>query len=213
MYVLTWPDNLWQEVTKNCDAPSNDAEMGASVLFYPNLDEVLSKALNERQQDILRQRYEQGMTYAEIAADYGVGAERIRQIIQRSLRTLREPKYFNMLKAAPMIEVIKLRVDLDDLTQKYRYLEQQYADQFGELEKKKVHDRLQIPLASPLYVLNLTTRSYNALVMNGITTVGELVNCRLSDLKKFQKLGSNSLENIIYVLEKNGFTLKSEAEN
>lgn len=212
MCVLTWPDNLWQEVTKNCDAPSNGAEMGASVLFYPNLDEVLSKALNERQQDILRQRYEQGMTYAEIAADYGVGAERIRQIIQRSLRTLREPKYFNMLKAAPMIEVIKLRVDLDDLTQKYRYLEQQYADQFGELEKKKVHDRLQIPLASPLYVLNLTTRSYNALVMNGITTVGELVNCRLSDLKKFQKLGSNSLENIIYVLEKNGFTLKSEAE-
>jgi len=55
------------------------------------LDDALSK-LTQKEEDVLRKRYMDGMTLAQIASIYEVGSERIRQIEAKALRKLRNPR-------------------------------------------------------------------------------------------------------------------------
>ena len=60
------------------------------------IEEALSK-LTEREKDILRKRFYDGLFLDEIGKDYGVQRERIRQIEAKALRKLRHPaisRYF-----------------------------------------------------------------------------------------------------------------------
>lgn len=208
MNTLTWPDNLWSAINEFWDKQVDEKEQETHVLYYPNLDEVLSTSLTEHQQELIRLRYEQGLTYAAIAENYNVGTERTRQKIQYALRILREPRNYNRLNAVPQVDVVRMRIKFDDLAQKHDELEKQYADLYNELEKKRAESRFRIPLDASLYELNLSTRSHNALIMNNVKTVGDLINCSISKLKKFRNLGETSLENIINALAEYDIILK-----
>ncbi len=54
------------------------------------IDEYLG-TLSEREQMILRRRYEQGMTYKDIGAELGITGARVSQILHVALRRLRHP--------------------------------------------------------------------------------------------------------------------------
>ena len=56
--------------------------------------------------------------------------------------------------------------------------------------------------------LELPTATYNILTRNNITTVGELSDKTIRELKKMRGLGVKSLEYLLHVLENNGIKLK-----
>lgn len=55
--------------------------------------------LPEREADVIRKRYYEGMTLKEIAANVGISPERIRQLEERALRKLRRPAPSRRLNA------------------------------------------------------------------------------------------------------------------
>ncbi len=184
-----------------------EEEERPDILYPYNLDEVIDFSLDERHQIAIRSRYEQGMTYREIGDLLGVGQERVHQILVKALQVLREPCNYLRLNAVPQIEVVKLRNEPRTLTEQHEDLKQQVADLFGDLERRKAEKRLCLPRESPLDKLGLSVRSYNALIAAGISTVGELIVCPVSKLKKTRHLGATSVEDIRACLERFDYEL------
>lgn len=58
--------------------------------------------------------------------------------------------------------------------------------------------------------LGLSPRAYNALINNGIVTVGRLTQCTATDLAKMKNLGATSLANIYRMMEHAGLELATD---
>ena len=212
MNSCVWPYNLWADIIDS-DRFAAKAEDGSDldfVLYWPNLEAVLSSALDERHQRVLRMRYEHNLSYRAIGEKLGVGPERIRQLIVHSLRKLREPRNFFRLNATPERDVIKLRMELRDMTEKYNSLKVQVDNLVDEIEAKKAKKRAELPLDSPIASLELSMRSFNCLRANNIETVGDLVACKESTLESFSKLGKVSIADIKSALGKYEYELAPE---
>lgn len=180
------------------------------VLYWPNLDDVLASALDERQQKIIRMRYEQGLSYQVISEEISCSQNRASQIVRYSLRKLREPQYFRRLRAIPESDVLQLRRMIQDLTKQQQDLKEQINSLFGEVEAKKVEKRSLMPLDSHIDELDLSIRSQNCLIARGIGTVGDLISCKESTLRGFKKLGKVSLAEIKAALAKYDYELRPE---
>ena len=210
MNSCVWPYNLWSDIIDSgrFAAKAEDGSDLEYVLYWPNLEAVLSSALDERHQRVLRMRYEQNLSYRAIGEELGVGPERIRQLIVHSLRKLREPRNFFRLNATPERDVIKLSMELRDMTEKYNSLKVQVDNLVDEARKAK--KRAELPLDSPIASLELSIRSFNCLRANNIETVGDLVACKESTLESFSKLGKISIADIKSALGKYEYELAPE---
>jgi hypothetical protein len=69
-------------------------------------------------------------------------------------------------------------------------------------------ERQQILPDSPIEVLDLSVRGHNRLVAHGIMTVGQLINCPISELKQIKGLGKKCLSEIRSALSKYGYELR-----
>lgn len=212
MNSCVWPYNLWSDIIDSgrFAAKAEDGSDLEYVLYWPNLEAVLSSALDERHQRVLRMRYEQNLSYRAIGEELGVGPERIRQLIVHSLRKLREPRNFFRLNATPERDVIKLSMELRDMTEKYNSLKVQVDNLVDEIEARKAKIRAELPLDSPIASLELSMRSFNCLRANNIETVGDLVACKESTLESFSKLGKISIADIKSALERYEYELAPE---
>jgi len=135
MSMYEWPFNLWDEMLKPLigSRPNEYATpQDLPALYVKNMDAVLDAALSEREQIMVRLRFEQKLTYQKVGDHFGVSGNRARQICCYAQRKLREPQYFNKLTAAPKSEVRRLKREIEELTHAKRELE--YAQQ--ELEKQ-----------------------------------------------------------------------------
>ena len=83
--VMPYPFNLLEEVF-GIGEPIVEMETPSQSLIYEYLG-----SLSEREQMILRSRYEQGMTYKDIGAELGISGSRVSQVLHMSLRRLRHP--------------------------------------------------------------------------------------------------------------------------
>ena len=90
--VMPYPYNLLEDVFGS-DVSTAEMEMLPQGL----IDEYLG-TLSEREQMILRRRYEQGMTYKDIGTELGISGSRVSQILHVSLRRLRHPVRSKILK-------------------------------------------------------------------------------------------------------------------
>lgn len=214
MDTLPWPYNLWKAV-QDGPLPLQATPMGENgqlpVLFLPNVEEVISMAVDERHQKALHLRYEQGWTYAKIGEALGVKQERIRQMVQEALRKLREPKHYYRLNAIPQIEAVRLQREKGELAKECEELKRQIADLFGELERQRVEQNLQMPLDSSIRELNLSMRSQNVLIANDIGTVGKLVSCSEYHLLGLRNMGETSLADVKKALAEYGYELRKPA--
>lgn len=63
MNSCVWPYNLWSDIIDSgrFAAKAEDGSDLEYVLYWPNLEAVLSSALDERHQRVLRMRYEQNL--------------------------------------------------------------------------------------------------------------------------------------------------------
>ena len=83
--VMPYPFNLLEDVF---GIGESFAEM--EIPSQGLIGEYLG-SLSEREQMILRRRYDQGMTYKDIGAELGISGSRVSRILHVSLRRLRHP--------------------------------------------------------------------------------------------------------------------------
>lgn len=211
MTLAEWPYNLWEAILNSLQfesMPNRDEQKPAFVLYWPNIDAVISSALDERQQKIIHMRFERKMTYRAIADEIGGSSERVRQIIGFSMRRLREPQYFSQLNAIPECSIYQLRKTAQELSHYNEDLKSQITMLYGDNDSRIIVKRSEVPLDSRVDSLSISARSINCLIAHGIETVGDLIACKESTLKGFKKLGKVSIADIKSALANYGYTLK-----
>lgn len=134
------------------------------------LDYALS-TLSEREQEIVRLRYQERLPLREIGLAIGVTTERIRSLGDRILRKLREPRVLGYIKYG-----------------KYGY-EALVAQREEERWKADVSNQLQMNLEE----LDLTIRSFNCLKKRGCNTVGDIVKLTEEEIIETKNLGRKSM--------------------
>ena len=186
------------------------------------------ETLTDREREVIHKRFEEFKTLEQVARDFGLTRERIRQIEAHGIRKLRHASRRNYILNGYVAcaELKKLSVYKEELDKREKDLEEREA--IVEAREKSLEeilseykprlDALNIAVGMPmekiqsnvdLYKIriaemDLSVRSYNCLIRQGIRTVGDLVNLcendNYLDLKQVRNLGRKSLEEIIFRL-------------
>ncbi len=91
----SWQEKLYEAVCGLNENSINVIDMPPDV--NESIETVMQQ-LNEREQKILIMHYKNGEDYQDIADDFGVSRERIKQLENRALKKMRKPQLFNKLK-------------------------------------------------------------------------------------------------------------------
>ena len=71
----------------------------------------------------------------------------------------------------------------------------------AEIKRREMQEKLDLSMAE----IGLSVRTTNCLDEQGISTVGELLKCKRSDLLSIPNFGEKTLEEVFNALEKFGF--------
>lgn len=199
-----YPENLLSQVFVNglsTDLPDDVA----LVLEY-----IIQKTLTEREGRVLDMRYKRYMTMAAIGEEYGLRAERIRQIEAKAVRKLRHPSrsryilmgmegYINYLRDTAVDERLReYKKEIISLEKKIAELtDTEYEEEKNELEN------------APLAELDLSVRTFNILYRAGYSTVKELLDADAEKIVSLPNLGLKNFSDLIDVLSEKGFRWKS----
>lgn len=199
-----YPQNLLSQVFVN-GLPTELPDDVALVLEY-----IIQKTLTEREGRVLDMRYKRYMTMAAIGEEYGLRAERIRQIEAKAVRKLRHPSrsryilmgmegYINYLRDTAVDERLReYKKEIISLEKKIAELtDTEYEEEKNELEN------------APLAELDLSVRTFNILYRAGYSTVKELLDADAEKIVSLPNLGLKNFSNLIDVLSEKGFGWKS----
>ena len=199
-----YPKNLLSQVFVN-GLPTELPDDVALVLEY-----IIQKTLTEREGKVLDMRYKRYMTMAAIGEEYGLRAERIRQIEAKAVRKLRHPSrsryilmgmegYINYLRDTAVDERLReYKKEIISLEKKIAELtDTEYEEEKNELEN------------APLAELDLSVRTFNILYRAGYSTVKELLDADAEKIVSLPNLGLKNFSDLIDVLSEKGFGWKS----
>ena len=199
-----YPENLLAQVFVN-GLPTDLPDDVALVLEY-----IIQKTLTEREGRVLDMRYKRYMTMADIGEEYGLRAERIRQIEAKAVRKLRHPSrsryilmgmegYINYLRDTAVDERLReYKKEIISLEKKIAELtDTEYEEEKNELEN------------APLAELDLSVRTFNILYRAGYSTVKELLDADAEKIVSLPNLGLKNFSDLIDVLSEKGFGWKS----
>ena len=199
-----YPENLLSQVFVN-GLPTELPDDVALVLEY-----IIQKTLTEREGRVLDMRYKRYMTMAAIGEEYGLRAERIRQIEAKAVRKLRHPSrskyilmgmegYINYLRDTAVEERLReYKKEIISLEKKIAELtDTEYEEEKNELEN------------APLAELDLSVRTFNILYRAGYSTVKELLDADAEKIVSLPNLGLKNFSDLIDVLSEKGFGWKS----
>ena len=199
-----YPKNLLSQVFVN-GLPTELPDDVALVLEY-----IIQKTLTEREGRVLDMRYKRYMTMAAIGEEYGLRAERIRQIEAKAVRKLRHPSrsryilmgmegYINYLRDTAVDERLReYKKEIISLEKKIAELtDTEYEEEKNELEN------------APLAALDLSVRTFNILYRAGYSTVKELLDADAEKIVSLPNLGLKNFSDLIDVLSEKGFGWKS----
>ena len=199
-----YPKNLLSQVFVN-GLPTELPDDVALVLEY-----IIQKTLTEREGRVLDMRYKRYMTMAAIGEEYGLRAERIRQIEAKAVRKLRHPSrsryilmgmegYINHLRDTAVDERLReYKKEIISLEKKIAELtDTEYEEEKNELEN------------APLAELDLSVRTFNILYRAGYSTVKELLDADAEKIVSLPNLGLKNFSDLIDVLSEKGFGWKS----
>ena len=199
-----YPKNLLSQVFVN-GLPTDLPDDITLVLEY-----IIQKTLTEREGRVLDMRYKRYMTMAAIGEEYGLRAERIRQIEAKAVRKLRHPSrsryilmgmegYINYLRDTAVDERLReYKKEIISLEKKIAELtDTEYEEEKNELEN------------APLAELDLSVRTFNILYRAGYSTVKELLDADTEKIVSLPNLGLKNFSDLIDVLSEKGFGWKS----
>lgn len=193
---------------------------------YPipeDLNQSLSYVLagmTEREYFVLYAYYYEGKFYGEIAKTVGVTRERIRQLIEKSLRKLRHPTRIEFLiygvkgmiqrasidaaQEAVSNRLERVLTEIGDISHALHAITGR--DEYSYISKKCAGLNGSIPLEK----LNLSYRSYNGLKHAGIKNAEDITKLSKEDLMRIKNLGKKSVEEIIDTIHNLGLKLADE---
>ena len=188
-----YPKNLLSQVFVN-GLPTEFPDDVALVLEY-----IIQKTLTEREGRVLDMRYKRYMTMAAIGEEYGLRAERIRQIEAKAVRKLRHPSRSRYLRDTAVDERLReYKKEIISLEKKIAELtDTEYEEEKNELEN------------APLAELDLSVRTFNILYRAGYSTVKELLDADAEKIVSLPNLGLKNFSDLIDVLSEKGFGWKS----
>lgn len=229
--LKTWPWNLVSDiVTRKYDYPSDDKEayqkavkenqLFTAKLYVPGFLEVLED-LTDREQKVLRLRYEEGMTYEQTGNEFGVTRERIRQVEEKAMRKLRNPffaKQYILVDAKTTQDLKKENEDLMlqviCLRDKLKKIYDAVGVNPDEAEKKAKEAVKPEPKHLPsIDEMELSVRSYNCLKRAGFNTIDQLKGKTSKDLMRVRNLGRKSMIEVITKAKEWGITIPMVAED
>lgn len=142
------------------------------------LDYALS-TLAEREQAIIRMRYQEHLSLREIGIEIGVTTERIRSLSDKILRKLREPQRLGYIKFGKC----------------------GYEALIAKREEEKRNAKVDSQLRMTLEELDLTVRSFNCLKVRGCDTVGDIAALTEEEILQTKNLGKKSMIEIAEALK------------
>lgn len=169
-----------------------DQTISVYDVYITGLLETIETCLTERERLSLYYRYKRGLGLSVIGDKFGVGKERIRQIINKALRKLRFRR--RKWQIITIGELLDAKKEASDYKLKYLILSEKVKDSEKaiinyEAEKRKMY---HVPIAE----LELSVRAYNCLCRKKIVYVDELINLTKEDLMQIRNLGRKSAEEI-----------------
>ena len=211
-------------------AKSSDYKYPDNLLYDLGMDPVSFNAipddgiscalrgLTDKEREVLKMRYEDGMTYEAVGKTYGVTRERVRQIEQKALRKLRHPAFKEIIwNGRKAIEehaeaVRKLADETAELNKQIasmysnRVRLKEICEQFPDV-KEIIEDRSK-NLNVDIVEMELSIRAYNCLARAGYKKVEDLVGMTTDRLMKVRNLGRKSMEEIIKKCHEWGIEVK-----
>lgn len=179
---LSYPQNLLTVLHE-------DDTFHAGISTEPTADieaglEYAIAQLQERQQEIIKKRYQARNTLNEIGKQYGLTGNRIREIEVKALYTLR---------TRPLVGYLV-------------YGKKGYDTIKEEAKNRKPIEDASLLLEISIFNLDLSVRSANNLVRAGLRTIGDLVNLSAGQITAIKNLGEKNRTEIAHCLYKLGFT-------
>lgn len=176
------------------------------------LDYVISKTMSESDALLLKMRYKEIMTYADIAKAVGNSSSTVTHSIRKAERKLSQPIRKKKIRLG-MHNLFKYVIECEE-----NRLEAIYRRKISSLERANAILRQEkyIPespepdiIDEGIEVLDLSVRCYNVLRRANIKTVRDLVDTEPEKIYNLPNLGRKSLEELLDVLFEKGFAYKS----
>lgn len=183
-----WPYNLAYDIL-------GDDQRFKDVLPY-YLEDAVQFDLKVRECEIVYLRYIRKKSYNEIAKEFGVTMERIRQIQEKAVRKLRylENRYMGVR-----------RCDYNMVVQENVNLTLQMKP--DDKDKAKLTTFLDTPIKD----LGLSVRAYNRLMgSHKFATYGDFQNFKIANLFRIHGIGNKVMSEILFKLDAIGFEACSE---
>lgn len=208
-----WPFNIYKAVTTDDEA----TEESLPEDYRGALEYVLISTITDREEQVLRYRYQMGLTYRAIGEEFDLHSERIRQIHDKAIRKLRHPARLMFLRYGVTGRMEQYRESCREL-----FYNQGYQEGFrnGGLEGQapllsnpyqQQDDDSIIPIEdASVEILDLSVRLNNCLRRANIRNVGQLMDHSRVSLRKIRNLGRVSLMELEIKLEKYNLELREE---
>lgn len=163
--------------------------------------EYAMRYFGEREREIMKQYYKNGLTLESIGLKEGITRCRVQQILEKGLRKLRYRR--DTIRYGKEVE--ELYDDIEALKVK---LELQKERLIGELKNKEddVNKALEIE------DVGLSRRTYNCLKRYGINYVYELKGKSERELMKIRNLGQKSLKEVKELMKSKGLLVEEVEE-
>jgi DNA-directed RNA polymerase alpha subunit len=162
------------------------------MILPGKLIEEVEISLTERESKCIKLRYSEGMTLDQIAAEFKVTRERIRQIIAKAERKLKNVARTNRYFATTAESLKKAQLEIIELKQ--------------YIKANENIDPLELAwAATPIDELELSVRSYNCLKRAGFNVLGKFKGVKIRDIARIRNLGPRSFSEIMGKLSDVGF--------
>jgi len=167
--------------------------------------------LSQREQEVLRLRYQEKLTLSKSGDRLGVSAERIRQVQHKALRKLRYPLRVKQFAAVSAARLEEKEIECRKLAQDYERLA---LDFDFEVKGLRLHQKKERMMANtPLSELGLSVRSYLCLCRAGKITLADIAEMTEQDLWKIRNLGKKSIAEVKHMLAEHELYLRWEPTN
>ena len=161
---------------------------------------LISK-LDPREQQIVKQRFIERKTFAEIGEIVSVTQERVRQILVHVGREIKTPLNWRFIRYG--IEGYINHISKSQYELGYK---EGYDMAMLEIEKGKNVIEKEELLSRPIESLKLSVRSHNGMIKKGCTLISDVVNMTSDDIEGIRNFGFKSATEIANKLEAFGIT-------
>lgn len=216
---LDYPLNLIAAVFELDFENEDDKELFENISEIEDINgsaEYVLHTLSVREQQILKYRFVEKLTYEDIGKSQNINVtrERVRQIEVRALRKLRHPdksKYLkfgvkNILQGCreayceKICEIEEKLITLCKLTEKS-------ADEVMKHYKDTADLKRYREESESISHMKLSVRPYNCLARAGCETVEDVASLGVDGLDRLRNLGKHSKQEVIYKLKEYGYIL------